>query len=86
MQLCKGRRPADGTFDSYFGVASLTQLLQDNLAEDNPVARAIAQLVDQYKQASFSPCSIYNPDLILSLFLQLEKIFGTLQSNLLAFR
>jgi hypothetical protein len=41
--------------------------------------------VDEFKQASFSPCSIFKPDLILSLFLQLEKIFGTLQNNLLAF-
>lgn len=66
-------------------MASLQQLLSDNLPEENPLATAIAHIVDEYSQVSFSPCSVYKPDLLLSLFLQTEKIFGTLSGNLLAY-
>ncbi len=67
-------------------MASLQQLLSDNLPEENPLATAIARIVDEYSQVSFSPCSVSKPELLLSLFLQMEKVFGTLPANLLAYK
>ena len=46
--------------------------------------KALAAIVDEYSQVTFSPCSVYKPDLLLALFVQLEKVFGTLQNNLLS--
>lgn len=41
-------------------------------------------MIDQYGRVSFTPCSIMMPDLIHFLIFHLEKIFGTLESNLYA--
>lgn len=46
--------------------------------------KALAAIVDEYSQVTFSPCSVYKPGLLLALFVQLEKVFGTLQNNLLS--
>lgn len=46
--------------------------------------KALASIVDEYSQVTFTPCSVYKPDLLLALFVQLEKVFGTLQNNLLS--
>lgn len=40
-------------------------------------------MIDEYSQVTFSPFSIYKPDLMASLFAQLENTFGTMQANLL---
>ena len=52
--------------------------------KSNPVLEAIQTIVDQQSRVSFAPLSVSMPDLLLFLIFHLEKIFGSLETNLYA--
>lgn len=72
--------------EGYTGLGSLKQLVNDHIfinKADDDILTAVSSIVDSFSLVSFLPCSIYKPYLISFLILQLEKVFGTLQNNML---
>lgn len=86
MKLLKNKQPAHGMLEEYFKVSSLREMAKDLRLSEAPVLEKIEEIIDQYSRVSFAPCSVKIPDLILYLMFYIEKILGTLESNLYANR
>ncbi len=68
--------------NDYFDIYSMQAIVEDltffdqNAPSTPSVIKPLSEILDQYNQVSFIPCSIYKEDLIKYLVLQIEQTFG----------
>ena len=83
MKVIKGERPALGVLNEYFDFFSIKSVVDDLTFVDDSnkksiaVLNAICEVIDQYNQVSFVPCSVFKVELIKYLILQIETAFNS---------
>jgi hypothetical protein len=77
IKVIKGERPALGVLNEYFDFYSIKAVVEDlsfvdeKNKESIAVLNCLSDVIDQYNQVSFLPCSVFKIELIKYLMIQI---------------
>ncbi len=77
IKVIKGERPALGVLNEYFDFYSIKAVVDDlSFVDDSnketiAVLNSLSDVIDQYNQVSFLPCSVFKLELIKYLLIQI---------------